>query len=209
MRAVAYLRVSTGEQGESGAGLAAQQAAIDAWATYRRAELVAVEQDIASGKSTNGRHGLERAVAMCKRGDADALVVAKLDRLSRSLADFAKLVDDSRKQGWAIVALDVDIDMTTANGEMLAGMLAVLSQWERRIIGERTRAALAQKKAQGVQLGRPRSLPGNVRRRIVKARERGQTFAAIAAKLNADGVPTAQGGTRWHASTVRHVVTAG
>lgn len=208
MRAVAYARVSTAEQGDSGAGLDAQRTAIDAWATYRGATVIRVEQDVASGKSTKKRDGLARAIAACESGEADALVVAKLDRLSRSVADFATIVERSRQRGWAVVVLDLDIDLTTATGEMVAGVLAVLSQWERRIIGERTRAALAAKRAQGVRLGRPRSLPDDVRRRIVRARRRGDTFAQIAERLNREGVPTAQG-SQWYPASVHKVVVAG
>lgn len=207
MNAVGYVRVSTNEQGVSGAGLDAQRGAIDGWASYRHATLVSVEEDVASGKSTAGRAGLERAIAMCETGEADALVVAKLDRLSRSLKDFATVVERSRERGWSVVVLDLDIDLTTATGEMVAGVLAVLSQWERRIIGERTRAALAVKRSQGVKLGRPRSLPEPVRRRIVLAHRRGDSWTGIAARLNAEGVPTARGGS-WHPSTVRKVVLA-
>lgn len=208
MRAVAYVRVSTAEQGDSGAGLSAQRAAIKAWATYRGAEIVSVEEDVASGKSTNGRHGLERALAACDRGDAQVLVVAKLDRLSRSIVDFAKLVEDSRKRGWAVVVLDPEVDLTTATGRMIANVLASLSQWEREIIGERTRAALAAKRAAGVKLGRPRTLPDAVRQRIIRAHGRGDSWTHIAGRLNREGVPTARGGS-WYPATVRRIALSG
>jgi DNA invertase Pin-like site-specific DNA recombinase len=208
MRAAGYVRVSTAEQGDSGAGLAAQREAIQRWADYRRAELVLVEEDVASGKTTNGRHGLERAIATCERGEADALVVAKLDRLSRSIVDFAKLVERSRANDWAIVVLDPEIDLTTATGRMIGNVLSSLSQWEREIIGERTKAALAALKAADVRLGRPPGLTTKVRTRIVRERKDGKTYRAIAEGLNKDGVPTAQGGAAWHATTVRKVVLA-
>ena len=84
---------------------------------------------------------------------ANTLVVAKLDRLSRSMLDFAKVMETSQKQGWALVALDVQVDTTTSSGEAMANMLAVFSQFERRLISERTKQALAQKRAAGVRLG--------------------------------------------------------
>lgn len=206
------MRVSTAEQGDVGAGLAAQRQAITAACKARGWELARIEEDVASGKSTNGRHGLQRAVEACDRGQVDALVVARLDRLSRSLIDFAGLVERSRgsrtRKGWAIVALDVGLDLTTVTGEMIAGVLASLAQWERRIIGERTKAALAQRKAEGVQLGRPRTIPDDVRARILLERKLGRSFFAISNSLNMDHVPTAQGGRQWHPSTVRQVVLA-
>jgi DNA invertase Pin-like site-specific DNA recombinase len=85
-------------------------------------------------------------------------------------------------------------------------VVATFAQYERELIGERTRVALAAKKAQGVQLGRPRSMPDTVRRRIVRARRRGDTFVQIAERLNTEGVPTAQGGAQWYPATVRKVV---
>jgi DNA invertase Pin-like site-specific DNA recombinase len=104
------------------------------------------------------------------------------------------------------VALDLGVDTTTAAGEMMANVLASFAQYERRIIGQRTRDALAIKRAQGVRLGRPRTLAGDVRARIVAEREEGRSLRAIAAGLDVDGVATAQGGARWYPSTVRAVL---
>jgi DNA invertase Pin-like site-specific DNA recombinase len=188
--------------------LDAQRAAIEAACEQRGWTLVGIEQDVASGKSTNGRHGLERAIAECETGDAAALVVAKLDRLSRSLLDFAELMQRSQRKRWALVALDLGVDTSTPSGEMMANVLAVFAQFERRLIGQRTREALAAKRAAGVRLGRPRTLPDEVRRQIIHARSRGETFRAIAERLNTEGVATGQGGARWYAATVRTVALA-
>lgn len=132
--------------------------------------------------------------------------MSKLDRLSRSVADFAKLLEQAQRKGWSLVVLDLGIDATTAAGEMVANVMASLAQWERRMIGERTRAALAVKKQQGVRLGREPKLDAKLRARIRRARQRGRSFAAIADQLNAENVPTAQGGAKWHPSTVSYVV---
>jgi len=209
VRAVGYIRVSTEEQADSGAGLEAQRAAIVAEAARRSFELVAVYEDAASGKSLDGRDGLTQALSAVESGEADALVVAKLDRLSRSLMDFAALMERSRRQRWALVALDLGVDTSTPSGEMLASVLAVFAQFERRLIGQRTREALAVKRAQGVKLGRRRTMPTEIVERIRSERERGASLTAIANALNADGVPTAQGGRQWYASTVRAVLAAG
>lgn len=95
------------------------------------------------------------------------------------------------------------MDLSTPAGEFLASVMASAAQWERRIIGQRTRDALAARRAAGVRLGRPSHIPPEIVARIVHEREGGRTLRAIADSLNMDGVPTAQGGRRWHASTVR------
>ena len=154
------------------------------------------------------RPGIADALDRLKAGDVSVLVVSKMDRLSRSLLDFASIMQRAQREGWALVALASPADLTTASGEAMAGVMAVFAQLERRLIGERTKAALAQKRAEGVKLGRPRLLPDAVVERIRNEREREQSFAAIAASLNAEGVPTAQGGAQWWPATVRKVALA-
>lgn len=206
---VGYVRVSTDEQADSGLGLAAQRAAIEAEAARRGWNLLAIHEDAGlSGKTVKGRQGLADALAAVESGDAAALVVAKLDRLSRSLADFAALTTQAQRAGWNLVALDLGIDLGTAAGEFMANVMASAAQWERRIIGQRTRDALAVKRAQGVKLGRPRTLPDSVRSRIIADHAAGQGWSAIANHLNAEHVPTARQGARWYPSTVRAVVLA-
>jgi DNA invertase Pin-like site-specific DNA recombinase len=200
-----YVRVSTGEQHESGAGLAAQRAAILAEAHRRGWEPVEFIEDTASGKDAK-RPGLERAREALKAGDAGALIVSKCDRLSRSLQDFLSIQQEAQAQGWVLLALDVPADMTTPHGEAMANVLMVFANLERKLIGQRTRDALAERKAAGVTLGRPRVLPNDVRDRIKREREKRRTLRAIAEALNADEVPTAHGGKKWHASTVRAVL---
>ena len=88
----------------------------------------------------------------------------------------------------------------------MAHVLATFGQFERRLIGERTKETLAAKRASGVRLGRPPTVPQAVVRRIQRLRRRGDSFRAIADSLNQDGVRTAQGGKEWYAATVRHVL---
>src|SRR5580765_7860114 len=109
-------------------------------------------------------------------------------------------------QRWALVALDCAVDTSTPSGEAMANMLATFAQFERRLISQRTKEALAVKKASGVRLGRPPTMPESVVRRIQGLRARGLSLRAIADELNRAGVPTAQGGARWYAATVRHVL---
>ena len=176
-KVVGYVRVSTQEQADSGAGLAAQRAAIEAECRRRGWVLVALLEDAGvSAKSTKGREGLAAAKALILAGAAEALVVAKLDQLSRSMLDFSTLMEQAQSQGWAIVVLDCDFDMTTPTGELMANMLASLAQFERRIIGQRTKDGLAAKRAAGVRLGRPSTTPEKVVARV----ESGSTTPARA-----------------------------
>lgn len=203
---VAYLRVSTAEQAESGAGLAAQRTPIEAQAERKGWTIAHWYVDAGlSGKSLDNREQLEQALDDVRNRRATGIIVAKLDRLSRSLADFGTLMEEAHKQGWKINALDIDIDMSTPTGELIATFMAGMARWERRIIGDRTRDALAEKRAAGVRLGRPRTLPIAVIGRIVTACTVGFSYSAIAAALNADKVPTAQGGKCWYPNTVRSV----
>ena len=202
-RVVGYVRVSTEDQADSGAGLEVQRRAITDEAHRRGWALVTVYEDAgASGKTVAGRTGLQAALSAVEGGKADALVVAKLDRLSRSLIDFAGLMERSRRKGWALVALDLGVDTGTPQGEVMANVLASFAQFERRLIGQRTKDALAVKRSQGVRLGRPRSVCSEAVRIARELRQGGQTLAAIAQHLNAESIPTAQGGRRWYPSSV-------
>lgn len=134
-----------------------------------------------------------------------ALAVAKLDRLSRSLLDFAGLVARAQREGWALIALDLALDMTTPAGGLVANVMASVAEWERKVIGQRTKDALAVKRAQGVRLGRPPTMCPQAVAFIGELRAEGRSYRAIASELDKRGIPTAQGGRMWHAQTVRLV----
>lgn len=203
---IGYIRVSTDEQVLSGAGLEAQRAAIAAECQRRGLELLAVHADEGvSGKSLTGRPELAAALAELDAGRGTVLMVAKLDRLSRSVHDATGLLMRADRAGWGLVALDVAVDTTTPQGAAMTQVLAVFAELERKLIGQRTRDALAVKRAQGVRLGRPSTLPAAVVARIVAEHATGESWSAIARGLNDDAVPTAQDGTRWYPASVRKV----
>jgi DNA invertase Pin-like site-specific DNA recombinase len=142
-----YVRVSTGEQADSGAGLEAQRMAIRLACEQRGWELVGMVEDAGFSAATLARPGITQAFDLVESGGASVLVVAKLDRLSRSLLDFAAVMERSRRKRWALVALDLGVDTTTPQGEMMANILATFAQFERRLISQRTKDALAIKTA--------------------------------------------------------------
>jgi DNA invertase Pin-like site-specific DNA recombinase len=99
------------------------------------------------------RPGLLGALDRLTRGEASILVVSKMDRLSRSLLDFASIMQRAQREGRALVALDSPAHLTTPSGEAMAGVMAVFAPLERSLIAERTKAALAQRKAAGFGWG--------------------------------------------------------
>jgi DNA invertase Pin-like site-specific DNA recombinase len=201
-RVIAYTRVSTEEQTISGLGLVDQEAVIRAEAARRGWTDLEVMSDKGFSAKNLARPAITTALGELKRGQASVLVVSKLDRLSRSLLDFATLMETARSQGWEIVVLDLAIDTSAPSGQLMASVMASFAQYERQIIGQRTSAALQVRKAQGVRLGRPRVLAAEITDRIVVLREAGKTLQAIADGLNADSIPTARGGSKWFASSV-------
>lgn len=205
---IAYLRVSTEEQAVSGLGLADQRAAIAAEAERRGWHAVEYVTDDGYSAKSLARPGIAGALDRLRAGKAGILVVSKLDRLSRSLLDFASLMATAEREGWQLVVLDVALDTTTPSGALMAHIMSAFSEYERRLIGSRTSAALQQLKVQGVRLGRPRVMPQQVTERIVSERQEGHTLAAIADGLNTDAVPTARGGARWYPSTVKAVLAS-
>lgn len=202
MKVIGYLRVSTDEQANSGLGLDAQRATIQTAADARGWDVVWIE-DAGHSAKTLKRPGIVKALALLKKGEAQGFVVAKLDRLSRSVQDFAATMDTARKQGWALVAVDLGVDTTTPAGELVANVMAAVAQWERRVISDRTVDALAAAKARGTRLGRPRAIDPVLLARIIDMRTAGGSLRQIATALNDEGVPTVAGGRCWHPGTIR------
>lgn len=204
-RVAGYVRVSTAEQDDSGLGCEAQSKAITSEADRRGLQVDIVEDRGLSARSLD-RPGVQQVLEMVSAGEAQALVVAKLDRLSRSLLDFAGLMERAQEEGWAIIALDLGLDMSTPSGELMANVMASFALYERRLIGQRTRDALAAARARGTRLGGPRLVSDALRARIVALRDGGATLQSIAGALNGEQVPTVKGGAKWYASTVRAII---
>ena len=193
--------LSTSEQADSGLGLEAQRAAITDEAKRRGWQLLSIYEDAgASAKTTRPQARAGQGPRRGGEGRGGGVGGGQLDRLSRSMTDFTRLMERSWKKDWALVALDLGVDTTTPAGEMIANSVANFSQFERRLIGQRTKDALAVKRAQGVRLGRPPVMPSNVVRRIETMRKKGVSIRGIAQALNEAGVPTP---LRWNASRAR------
>jgi DNA invertase Pin-like site-specific DNA recombinase len=184
--------------------MAAQEKAIRSEVKRRGWELVEVIRDEgASGKSLD-RPGLRRALDQIAAGEVEGLVAAKLDRITRSLGDFAALLEWFTASDASLVAVDVGVDTSSPGGKLVAGVFAAVAEWERDTIAARTKEGLAALRAKGNAISRP-AVADNPRlaRRIKGMRERGKTYQAIADKLNAERVPTLRGARLWTVSGVR------
>lgn len=207
MKAIGYMRVSTEEQGDSRAGLESQEALIREEVGRRNMELVDLRFDVASGGSMRKRDQLGSTLRDLTDGKADILIVAKLDRLSRSVLDFAGIMEAANKEGWSVSVLDLGVDTSTTNGKLIMHVMIALAQWERELIGDRTRAALKAVRARGTKLGRRSGVDDETRTLIRALRDSGMSWQKVANTLDQQGVQTGQGG-KWHGATVRRLYNA-
>lgn len=219
MKAIGYVRVSTEGQAVDGVSMAAQESKIRAWAELNNAESVTIYTDAGlSGKRADNRPALQAALSNIGKGDA--LIVYSLSRLARSTKDTIAMSEMLTKRDADLVSLSEKIDTTTAAGKMVFRMLAVLSEFERDQISERTCLALAHKRAQGEKTGG--DVPYGFRLEdgylvedaqeqkalslIRQLRSAGATLREIAARLEADGFTTKRGGMRWHPQSVKQII---
>mgnify|MGYP003332344273 FL=1 len=152
-KVVAYIRVSTMDQAESGLGLAAQEEKIHAYAKLYDLEVVAIKVDAGISAKTMDRPGLHEALAMLGRG-VDGLLVAKLDRLTRSVRDLGTILHQYFVSSpFTLFSVSDQVDTRSASGRLVLNILASVSEWEREIIAERTKAAMSVLKASGKRVG--------------------------------------------------------
>lgn len=229
-RIVGYVRVSTDEQASTGVSLDAQTAAIQAYCAMRRLEVseIVVDAGVSAGKPLASRDGGRRVLDLVRSGNVGAVVAFKLDRVFRDCADCLAVVRDWDRRGISLHLVDLGgqtVDTGTAMGRFFLTVMAGAAELERNLVGERTKAALAHLKANGVRLGRDalgwqRTDASDERgrriltdladetvtvHRIVALHRDGLTLRAIAERLAREGHRTKRGG-RWHASTVRAVL---
>ena len=204
-RLCAYLRVSTDEQGDSGLGLEAQAAAIKVYCAAQGHELAGMVREIESARGK--RPILDDVLAHIEQGTYDGLIVAKLDRLSRSVVQANEIHDRLDKTGAALIALDLNVDTSTAVGRMMMNVLATVAQWERDTIGERTRSALRAKRERGEPVGRRRVISDEVRARAQELRSYGCTYKQIGETLTSEGHYPPSGLHRWQVSTLQRLIS--
>jgi DNA invertase Pin-like site-specific DNA recombinase len=222
MRAIGYARVSTDGQAEKGISLSAQENRIRAMATLQEADLVEVIVDAGESGKNLGRPGMQRLLALVERRGVDAVIIAKLDRLTRSVKDLANLLELFERRGIHLLSVAESLDTGSAAGRLVMNIMASLAQWEREVISERTKESLAYKKANMERCGNTgygfRCVDGRtvepdpheqrVRKTITRLREQGQSLRQIAAYLNKERRFTRSGSPWRHCYVARVLKTA-
>jgi site-specific DNA recombinase len=221
MKAIGYIRVSTEDQKESGLSLEHQKAKIEAYSLAMDIEIVEVIEDAASAKNMN-RIGLNKAFNMLKNKEADAIVILKLDRLTRSVKDLGIIVEMFDKSGTALISVQDSINTTTAAGRLVLNVLGSVAQWEREAIAERTSAALQVKKSHNelvgdIPFGYELSEDGihlieNSREKeaiaiMQELRSRGLSFRKIISELESKNISAKKGG-KWYPMTIKNILEA-
>lgn len=188
-KVVGYIRVSTDKQADSGISLSAQRAKIEAYAVALDLDLVAIVEDPGVSAKTLDRPGLRGALAMLDNGKAEALLVVKLDRLTRSVRDLGELVERYFATKYSLLSLSDSIDTRTAAGRLVLNVLTSVAQWEREATGERTRDALRHKASNGEFCGgnAPYGYAVDVDGKLV-SNEAEQAVLRVVADLKASGL---------------------
>jgi DNA invertase Pin-like site-specific DNA recombinase len=222
MKAIGYVRVSTDHQAGKGVSLEAQTEKVRAMAIVKEAELVDVIVDAGESAKSLQRPGMARLLELVDRKGVDVVIIAKLDRLTRSVADLAELLKRFRRRGVSLVSVADSLDTKSAAGRLVLNIMVSVSEWEREAIAERTTDALRLKQRKGERAG---NLPfgyrlgadgvhleldaceQQIRTRIEQLRAAGVTLRGIAEQLNREGLTTRRG-TTWRHQYVATVLRA-
>ena len=223
MKAIGYVRVSTDKQADRGVSLDAQAEKIRAMAVVHSAELFDVIVDGGESAKSLQRPGMERLLAMVDSKRVQAVIVAKLDRLTRSVKDLCELLERFERRGVALISVAESLDTSSAAGRLVLNIMTAVSQWEREAIGERTRDALGHKRGNGERVGNiqfgyrlctdakhvePDPGEQEVLQEIHRLRNTGHTLRGIAAALNHRALRTRRG-SAWRLEHVARVLKQG
>ena len=220
-KAIGYIRVSTEGQATEGVSLDAQSAKIRAYCDLNDLELVEIVCDAGKSAKNTERDGLQQCLTMLNNGEATALIVYKLDRLSRKVLDALNLISEIEGYGASLHSIVEKLDTQSALGKFFVNMTAALSQLERDQVSERTVMAMAHKKELGQHCGSPAYGFAMVEKKLVKVatecqaialiqamKQEGATLQAIANELNAQGINTKRG-SQWQPIQVSRVLARG
>jgi len=222
MKAIGYVRVSTDKQADFGVSLEAQAEKVRAMAVVQGAELTELIIDAAESAKSLNRPGMARLLSLVDAGAVDAVIIAKLDRLTRSVKDLAELLERFNRRGVSLVSVAESLDTGTAAGRLVLNIMTAVSQWEREAIGERTRDAMQHKRANGERVGTVRfgyrmaadglhleadPTEQGILFRIRELKAAGRTTRQIADELNRQGFTTRRA-TAWRFQYVADALRA-
>ena len=202
--AIAYLRVSTEGQNESGLGLEAQRKTIADYCAANGIKVIDEALEVMSGKSMKNRPLLTATLARLAKNEASMLIASNVSRIARSVADLSTMLEAADRKGYGIAAIDTGLDTSTPAGRMVIQMLGVAAEFERAMVSDRTKKALAAAKARGVVLGAKKELATDLEARIVRKAAEGASYSSITSMLTAEGITTPRG-KAWTPQTVRQV----
>src|SRR5258708_1183622 len=220
MKTVGYVRVSTDKQADRGVSLEAQAEKIRAMAVVHVADLLDISVDGGESPKSLNRPGMARLLTLVDAGDVEAVIIAKLDRLTRSVKDLCTLLERFTRRGVTLISVAESLDTGSAAGRLVLNIMTAVSQWEREAIGERTRDAMSHKRSQGQRVGNiaygcrlagdgvhGEAGPGEqgVLSEIRRLRGQGATLRGIAAALNHRSYRTRRG-TAWRLESVARIL---
>jgi DNA invertase Pin-like site-specific DNA recombinase len=220
MKAIGYARVSTDKQADGGVSPDAQTEKIRAMVVVHGAELADII--VEAGESANSLHrpGMQRLLALVDSGDVQAVIAAKLDRLTRSVKDLCELLERFERRGVALISVAESLDTGSAAGRLVLNIMTAVSRWEREAIGERTRDALSHKRSNGERVGNiqfgyrlcadgkhvePDPAEREVLTEISELRQNGTAMRGIAAALNRRALRTRRG-SAWRLEHVARIL---
>lgn len=218
MEVIGYIRVSTEEQAKSGLGMEAQEKKIKMYCELYELNLVDIVTDKGfSGKNLK-RPGIQEVFSSLKAGKAEGIVIAKLDRLTRSISDMGNMLETTLQEN-QLFSVAENIDTRSASGRLVLNVLTSVAQWERETIGERTKDALDAKKARGEKTGgytpfgytningklEENQAEQNIIKNINALRAKGYSLQAIANELNTEGYKTKKGKC-WNRMQIKRIM---
>jgi len=220
MKAIGYARVSTDKQADRGVSLEAQAEKIRAMAVVHNANLFDIIVDVGESAKSLNRPGMARLLALVDAGEVQTVIIAKLDRLTRSVKDLCTLLERFERRSVALISVAESLDTGCAAGRLVLNIMTAVSQWEREAIGERTRDALSHKRSNGERVGNipfgsrladdgehlePDPLEQAALTEIRRLRTEGTAMRTIAANLNQRAYQTRRG-TPWSLESVARVL---
>ena len=211
-KALLYARVSTSMQVNEGVSLDVQERQLITAAEFHGfTSWELVKEEGRSGKNITGRPAIVDALKRLESGDAQALLVTRIDRLARSTTDFLHIVDRANAKGWRLIMLDLNLDTSSYQGRFVVTIMSALAEMERGIIASRQKDVHKDRRARGivwgVDMGPKNKTPDVLKDRILTERFKGLSYREIANGLNADGILSQNGG-KWYPTTVKNIVDA-